>query len=387
MRQQPEDDLEFHGSTTTTLGVELELQIIDPPTAELVPGATRILDACRDEGIAGVDGEFLLSMIEVKTGVCASVAEVRAALVPLLRRVHNIAGSLGYDLAVGGTHPFGRPCTTAISPDERYQRIRKRQGWLAYQEAVFGLHVHVGVPDAERAIGLINLLVPYLPHLAALSANSPFWQGVDTGFALSRLVLFRPSPLCGIPLHCPDWGSFCEHYRTMREGGALENVSDLYWDIRPRHDLGTIEVRVFDAPASLAVLLGLTALTQCLVQDGLRLLQQRPELGHGDRRGFWLAAENRARAARYGLRAECVRRAGRGRRPLSDDSADLLDRLQPTAEAAGVADFLAVFRPLHAFQTGADIQRRVSHERAGWLPVVEEMKSLWTRELAELAGV
>src|SRR5579871_749227 len=137
----------FHGSPDTTLGVELELQILDPQTGDLVPGALRILDACEEEGVEGVSGEFLLSMLEVKTGICADVAAVRQSLASLLSRVHRIARSLGYDLAIGSTHPFSRPNTAAIFPDERYRRIQKRQGWLANHEAIFGLHVHVGVPD------------------------------------------------------------------------------------------------------------------------------------------------------------------------------------------------------------------------------------------------
>src|SRR4051795_6654753 len=116
---QPGDGTGFRPSPDTTLGVELEIQVLDPTTGELVPGAQRILDACDHEGLEGVDGEFLLSMLEVKTGVCRDVADVRAQLCPLLRRVCNVAGTLGYDLAVGGTHPFSRPCTSAVSPQER----------------------------------------------------------------------------------------------------------------------------------------------------------------------------------------------------------------------------------------------------------------------------
>src|SRR5262249_24760767 len=183
-------------------------QILDRDTGDLVPGAVRILDACAEEKIEGVSGEFLQSMLEVKTGVCRSVTEVRDALYPLLRRVRNIASSLGYDLAVGGTHPFGRARTNAIFPNERYQRLGKRQRRLAYQENPFGLHVHVGVPGADEALALITLLVQSLPHLLALSANSPFWQGVDTGFASGRVIMFRPSPHAGVPPHFPRWQDF-----------------------------------------------------------------------------------------------------------------------------------------------------------------------------------
>src|SRR4029079_21963 len=120
-----------------------------------------------------------------------------------------------------------------------------RQGWLAYHEAIFGLHVHVGVPGGEEAIGLINLLTPYLPHLLALSANSPFWQGVDTEWASARAALFRPAAHAGIPAHNATWDDFCRYADVMRRGRAISAVKDLYWDLRPRPDLGTIEFRIF----------------------------------------------------------------------------------------------------------------------------------------------
>ncbi len=384
--QQPLDELAFRTSPDTTLGVELELQIVDRDTGDLVPGALRILDVCAEEKIDGVAGEFLMSMIEVKTGVCRDVTAVRDELFPLLRRVRNIASAMGYDLAVGATHPFSRAATNAVSPDERYQRIRKRQGWLAYQEAIFGLHVHVGVPDGDLAIGLVNLLTPYLPHMLALSANSPFWQGIDTEFASARAAMFRPSPHAGIPQHCTSWDDFRYYCTAMRDGGAMESAKDVYWDIRPRGDLGTIEFRVFDAPATLSTVLALTALTRSLVADGLRLLEDRPDLIAGDRRHLWLAAENKALAARYGLRAECVRRPGRERRLLGDDTARLLERLLPVAEEIGEADFLAPLLPLNQYEPGADRQRRLFRQTGSWDAVIDDMKTRYARELEAWDG-
>jgi carboxylate-amine ligase len=382
-REESLEDLEFHTSRQTTLGVELELQIIDPETADLVPGALRILDVCEDEGIEGVAAEFLQSMIEVKTGVCRDATEVRETLFPLLGRVHRIARSLGYDLSVGGTHPFHRPATSAIFPNERYRRIQKQHGWMAYQEAIFGLHVHVGVPDGEKAIGLTNLLVPYLPHLLALSANSPFWQGIDTNFASTRARMFQPSPHAGIPQHCSSWADFRRHCAVLHEGRVLQGTKDLYWDVRPRPQLGTLEFRIFDAPATLSSLLGLTALTRCLVIDGLRLLEERPELASGDARDFWLARENKWLAARYGLQAECVRQPGLAPRTLAEDVGRLLESLRPLARAAGEERFLNAFGTGKDFETGACRQRRLYRETGNWQVVLDDMRSRWQRELTE----
>jgi carboxylate-amine ligase len=372
----------FHGSPDTTLGVELELQILDPETGDLVPGALRILDACAEEGIDGVSGEFLLSMLEVKTGVCADVAAVCQDMVSQLSRVHHIARSLGYDLAVGSTHPFSRTAT-AIFPDERYRRILNRQGWLAKYEAIFGMHVHVGVPDGERAIGLINLLTPYLPHLLALAANSPFWQGVDTDFASVRTVLFRPSPHTGIPQCSSGWQDFCAYCDVLHEGGVLENTKDLYWDIRPQPLLGTLEFRIFDTPVSLLCLLGLTALTRSLVAAGLEWLEDDPECGRGDPREFWLARENRWLASRYGLQAECTRSPGSGRKTLAEDVALLLERVMPVADDLGEARFLEVFQPVDRFETGAARRRRLYRQTGDWRVVLDDMRQGIFGEISE----
>jgi carboxylate-amine ligase len=377
----PPELLDFRSSPEPTVGVELELQILDPATGELSPGALRILDACADEGIEGVDGEFLLSMIEIKTGICRNVAEVRDQFHPLLRRLRNLSIAMGYDLALGGTHPFSRATQSAISPGERYERIRKRQGWLAYHEAIFGLHMHLGVPDGERAIGLMNLLVPYLPHLLALSANSPFWQGVDTEFMSARAILFRPSAHAGIPQYVPDFASFCRYYGVLHESGAFEAVKDLYWDLRPRPDLGTVEFRICDAPATLSSLLAITALVRSLLIWGLDRLKHDPELARGNPATHWLAAENKSLAARYGLRAACVLHPGAARRTLAEDLEQLLEELMPIAEATGDAPFLQTLRPVDHFESSAERQRRLHRQTGDWGLVLDDMKHRWLAEL------
>ncbi len=376
----PFEDLTFHASEPT-LGIELELQILERETGEPAPGALRILGACSDEQISGVSGELYLSMLEIKTGVCQNVAEVRNTLVPLLRRVRNIAGSLGYDLVVAGTHPFGRPRMSAISPSPRYQRMQKQQGSLAYQEPIYGLHVHVGVPGADAALGVTNLLVPYLPHLVALSANSPFWQGMDTGYASSRLSVFRPSAHGGLPPHFAGWQDFEKYCQTMYACGAIHATKDIHWDIRSRPGLGTIEVRICDAPASLACMLGLAALIRSLVIDKLALLAQQPALGEGDVRCFWLAQQNRWLASRYSLRAECLLQPDEQPLPLAVDTANLIERLLPQARESGDAAFLNTFLPIDSFESGADRQRRVYRQDGRWQAVIDDLKQRWTHDL------
>lgn len=379
------ESLQFRGSPETTLGVEIELQILDRETGELAPGAVRILEACKEEGIEGVSGEFLLSMLEIKTGVCRNVTAVRDELTGILARVLPIVRSFGYELSAGGTHPFARPTASAIFPDERYERIRQRHGLLAYQECVFGMHVHVGVPGEAEALGLISLLVPYLPHLLALSANSPFWQGADSGFASTRAVMFRPSGHAGVPPHFSSWQHFGDFCRALHGARLLQATKDLYWDIRPRPAIGTLEFRIFDTPANLETVLGLAALTRCLVIDGLQRLRDDPKLQEGDPVNHWLAEENKLLAARFGLETRIVCQPGREPGTIAVDMETLLERLAPVARAAGEEEFLRVIAPAR-LDCGADCQRRLFRRTGNWRAVVDDMRNRWTSSLGTLAS-
>jgi len=372
------DILDFQSSERSTLGVEIELQIIDPRTGDLAPGSTRILKLCEQEGLNDVTAELMQSMIEVKTGICQNVQEVKDQIWPLMRKVRNLAGSLGYELALGGTHPFNRGLTSVVFPEERYERIQERLAWLTYQRVVFGLHVHVGVPNGDIAMGVINALVRYLPHLVALSASSPFWHGEDTGLASARSVLYRMLPHAGVPRYFRNWKEFRSFYRVLRDCEAIQSPKDIYWDIRPRPYLGTIEFRVCDMPASLAVTLGIVALIRTLVISTQRLLQERPQSSYGDIRHHWVAIENKWLAIRYGLQAMHIRQPSGKRRLLSQDLTALIERLRPIAEETGDAPFLDVFRPMESFESGADWQRRLFRESGDWKRLVDDM----TRRLA-----
>jgi carboxylate-amine ligase len=379
---EPLEDLTFRPSAGTSLGVELELQILDRETGDLAPGAVRLLQACRGEQLSGVSAELLQSMIEIKTGVCRDVQEVRDALVPTLRRVRTLAGSLGFDLALGGTHPFNRTSSSTVFPAERYQRVQDRMAWLTYQIVVFGLHVHVGMPDGDLAIGTINLLVQYLPHLLALSANSPFWQGIDTGLVSTRSALFRLTPHAALPHYFPGWKEFRTYVEVMRACEAIQSTKDIYWDIWPRPQTGTIEFRICDMPPTLSQILGLAALIRCLVIASQRLLQDKPRLRRGDLRRYWIAVENNWLASRYGLRAQCIRSPGGKRQPLSRDLMELIERLAPIAQETSDSPFLAALQPLDHFESGADRQRRLYREAGNWKVVIDDMKGRLAQELS-----
>lgn len=377
------EDLEFQPSAENTVGIELELQILDRDSGDLAPGAVRLLSACREEGLQGVTAEFMQSQIEVKTGVCRDVAEIQQVLFPTLRRLRILASSLGYDLALGGTHPFNRSANNSIFPAERYRRIEEKMAWLTYQGLVFGLHVHVGVSSGDLAIGVINTLVQYLPHLLALSASSPFWGGVDTGLASVRAALFRMVPHSGMPHYFESWKDFCTYCRVMQDCQAIEGTKDIHWDIRPRPQTGTIELRICDMPLTLERVLALTALMRSLTAASQRLLQQRPRARRGDRRHYWIAIENKWLATRYGLSAKCIRTPGGKRRELAADVERLIEHVLPVARESGDATYLASLQAGQGSETDSERLRRLYRETGDWQALIADMKGRWGRELEE----
>lgn len=374
------DELTFHPSEAT-VGVELELQILDRESLDLAPGAVRLLKACEEIGLKNVGAELMQTMIEVRTGICQNVQEVREQLIAPLEKVVNLARSLGYELALGGTHPFHRSGTSAIFPAERYERIVDRLAWITHQREVFGLHIHVGVPNGDLAVGVIGMLIAYTPHLLALSASSPFWQGIDTGLASTRSALYGLLPHAGVPRYFANWKDFRNFFHVMKDCKAIQSLKDIYWDIRPRPDFGTIEFRISDMPASLAVVWGLVTFTRCLVINALRLLQDRPHLQRGDIRRHWIAVENKWLATRYGLDAMYIRTPAGKRRPLAQDVADVVSKMTPVAAESGDQPFLKVFQPIDRFETGAQRQRRLYRETGDWKPLVTDMIQSFAAEL------
>ena len=371
--QSHSEEMVFYPSAECTMGVEIELQILDRDSGDLAPGAVRILKACEEDKVEGTSAELMQSMIEVKTGVCKTVDEARDQLFKRIRRVRNIASSLGFELSMGGTHPFHKTGTSTIYPDERYERIRDRLAWLTYQRVMFGLHVHVGVPSGDMAIGAINLLMQYIPHLIAASASSPFWQGVDTGLQSSRVALYRLLPHAGLPLYFSDWKGFRNYCKVMKDCNTIASFKDIYWDIRPRPDFGTIEFRICDIPMTITESLRLVALIRSLTVAGLRLLEEHPRMRRGNIKRHWIAVENKWLATRYGLQAMYIRTPSGKRRPLMKDLSDLIDRLMPIARELGDDKYVAGLQPASKIETGSDRQRRHYREAGNWKGLVDFM--------------
>jgi carboxylate-amine ligase len=361
----------FRGGTRPTLGVELELQLVDPRTFDLVAAADAVMASVPDAFRESVKPEFYPSCVEINTGICQDVASVGLDLGPKLAAVAEVAARHGARLAWGGTHPFAHWLDQPITPDPRYLELANLLRETLCRQLTFGLHVHVGVPDGDAAVRACNGIVEHLPTLLALSANSPFWCGRPTGLKSHRVEVMGASPTGGLPPHLDGWDAYVGVADRLAGAGFIETTKELWWDVRPSERHGTVEVRICDMPPDLPSVLGLAALIQCLVDDLARGRHGGPP---PDDCGLLMIRQNRWRAARYGLGAVLVDwRTGRPS-PAPEVIKGLVDRMSGIAEALGCAREMNLVRRMADGPGGADRQLAV-FERTGDLVAVARLQA------------
>jgi glutamate---cysteine ligase / carboxylate-amine ligase len=321
-------DHHFGASAPFTVGIEEEFMLLHPGSFDLAPGAARILEAERDSAYAKhIAPELFDSLVEFHTGVCSTVAEAAAEIRLLRRHAVLAARRQQLRLASAGTHPFSRFEEQPLTPNDRYHALVHELQYAVRRELIYGLHVHVGIDDPDRAIHVVNALRAHLCELVALSANSPFWRGAATGHASCRHMIFSAFPRSGPP---PEFASFDEYATVIEQlvdSGSLEDYTRTWWDVRPHPRLGTIEVRVMDAVTRVDDTIALAAFVQSLVHHhaGRSAGRCHPVL----------AEENKWRAARYGLDATVSDPGGRGPVRLRDVIERTLDAIAPSASALG----------------------------------------------------
>jgi glutamate---cysteine ligase / carboxylate-amine ligase len=364
----------FHSSPRSSLGVEWELQLIDPQTRELTAGAVDILADLTPEGLAEhpkAKHELLQSTIEIITGVCSTVAEAKADLAGTLAEVAAAADRYGLALMCAGTHPITDWQTQQISPKQRYLELVEKMQWLARRLQIFGVHVHVGVRSPDKVIPMVNALSQYVPHFLALSASSPYWVGADTGLASARSKVFEGMPTAGLPYQLSGWDRFEEYMQTLISTHAIDSVREVWWDIRPHPDFGTVELRICDGLPTLTEIGVVAALSQCLVEQFDREIDRGYTLPVP---AGWVLRENKWRAARYGLDAEIVVDEKGTVRPVREAIAELAEELAPTATRLGCADELADVHRVLAAGASYQRQRAVAAAHGGELrPVVDSL--------------
>lgn len=346
----------FAGSARPTLGVEWEVALVDRTTRDLSNTAPQVFEALQStDGFdpARLHKEFLRNTVELVTGVCDTVGEAMDDLDETMVLLRRASAPLGVELFCAGTHPFAQWTSQQVTRAPHYDEMIERTQWWGRQMLIWGVHVHVGVSSAERVFPIINALLVKYPHLLALSASSPMWAGVDTGYASNRALMFQQLPTAGLPFQFETWSQFEGFVHDQLKTGVIERLGGLHWDIRPAPQWGTIEVRVCDGVSTRAELSAIVALIHCLVvyfdrclDDGVELPGMPP----------WHVQENKWRAARYGLDAEIILDADSNERLVTDDLDDLLEQLAPVARDLGCADELA--RVADIPRRGASYQRQ-----------------------------
>lgn len=356
--------IEFSGGEGYSLGVEEELCILDATSGELVPRIEEVMARLPAELSEVVSYELFQSVLETKTPACSTVAEAYGHLKSLRSRVGSWTAACGASLACAGTHPFSRYADQKITAQERYEHVIETLRWVAEREVIFGQHVHVAVPGPEEAIVAHNRLSEWAPLLLALSANSPFWQGMDTGFESTRVKIFETFPRAGLPPAFGGYEEFEGYVDLMVEAGAMDDYTFCWWDVRPHPKMGTIELRILDAQTSLASAGALTALTQCLVAS---FLQQEGPLVPYDRE---LAQENKWRAARHGLDASFFDATIRENVPAREVARGLVERLRPISQDLRCENELLDVLEIVESGTGSRRQRQAYEQSGDLLDVV-----------------
>ncbi|GAA3530337.1 glutamate--cysteine ligase [Amycolatopsis ultiminotia] len=323
--------IDFTPSRRSTVGAEWELALVDRRSGELRSVAEKILDAVRPDGAAEhprIKQELLLNTIEVISGVQRTVAAVKADLAAALDEVHRVADPLGVELFSAGSHPFSSWYQQKVTDRERYAKLIDRTRWWGRQMLIYGVHVHVGLEHRDKVLPVLDALLCYAPHLQALSASSPYWAGEDTGYASNRALMFQQLPTAGLPFQFREWAQLEHYVGDMFTTGVIDSFSEIRWDIRPAPHFGTIEMRVCDGLPTLQEVGAIAALTQCLVEDFSTRLDRGEVL---PALPPWHVQENKWRAARYGTDAIVILDAAGRERLVTDDLAELLDRLEPVA--------------------------------------------------------
>ncbi len=320
--------LDFNRSETPTLGVEIELALVDNQSLSLTSACPALLEAVGDFPRGAAKPELMQCYIELNTDVCQTVGEAGTQLRRNLSTLQAAADQCDVSLLWSATHPFSSWHDQSVTDNPRYRGLVNLLQDTARQLITFGLHVHVGVDSGDKAVMICDRMLRHLPTLLAASCNSPFWEGRQTGLSSWRTKVMEGLPTAGLPPFMRNWSEYVWLLQHLIQTGFIETIREIWWDIRPHHNFGTVEVRICDMPGNLEDALGLVALTHCLVKqlsdsidEGLYQHDCHP----------MMVRQNKWRAARYGLEAELVDTTTHEMIPARRVLEDLVDQLRPVS--------------------------------------------------------
>lgn len=369
--------LVFKASQKTSIGIELEFQLIHPATFDLISKSKDLIkNIVNSQYSESIKPEVTQSMIEINSSPHTSMKDMQEELTTLRNFLLKEAIKKHVLIAGGGTHPFQKWSLQKIFPSKRYKNIARQYRYLSKCSTVFGQHLHVGCPDGDMAIYLTKALMRFVPHFIVLSASSPFYQGIDTGFNSSRNTALNAYPLSGLmPIEITNWQEFTNYFNKLRKLRIVESMKDFYWDIRPKPEFGTVELRICDTPLTInkAVMLG--AYLQGLASY---LQAEKPPLHTHDL--YYLYHYNRFQASRYGYDGEIVDPLTLKRTTLKEDMLNTMLVLKNYIKKLDSKSFIvSLTKEINAKQNDALFLRKTFHQYNDLPKVVREQCKIWAK--------
>ena len=324
-----------------TLGVELELQVLDAASLLLTPRAFEILNYLENPNLKP---EFFQSTLEVVTGICESVQQAHADLEKSVIDIQKGANILGLKIASTGTHPEADYRDRLVTPSSRYNKLMDRNQWLIRRMAVYGMHVHLGMHSGDDCIKFHNFYLHFVPHLIALSASSPFYQQLNTGLASSRPTTYEAMPTSGMPYIVKNWKQFNTIYQALVRTGSIHGIHDLWLDLRPSPALGTLELRICDEPATLTEAMAIVAYIHLL---GVWYTHHKDEWEQKHKTlRRWVLRENKWRAIRYGLHGDMIHSVSKKTFSINENIEQWLEKLKPYSIQYGYGEYMELIQEI-----------------------------------------
>ena len=360
---------DFSRSDGPTLGVEWEICLVDPVTRDLVPRAAEVIEEVQARyPDIHLEPEFLQNTIELVTPICANTKEAVRALQRDLNAVKEVADEKGLKLWASGGHPFSDFRTNPLSPKHTYEEIVNRTQYWGQHMLLWGIHCHVGISHEDKVWPIINAVMTKYPHLLAISASSPGWDGIDTSYASNRTMLYQQLPTAGMPYQFESWDGWVDFMRDQQTSGVINHTGSMHFDVRPAAKWGTVEVRISDATSNLRELAAVVALTHCLVVHYDRMLERGEKLPTLQQ---WHVAENKWRGARYGMDALVITSRGTDEDWVKHELQLLIDELTPVAADLDCVDELNLVREIIERGAGYERQRAIYQRTGDWKDVVD----------------
>ncbi len=351
-----------------TLGVEEEYMVIDPVTRELTSHDQKIVELASQVLKDHVKAEMHQAVVEVGTGICKDVGEAREDIRRLRKLVSEVAAGLNLKIGAAGTHPFSHWSTQLITPNPRYDEIVNEMQEAARSNLIFGLHVHVGIADKNMAIHIMNSIRYFLPHVYALSSNSPFWEGRNTGFKSFRTKVFDKFPRTGLPDYFNDWDDYKNYINLLIKTNCIDNAKKIWWDVRVHPFFDTIEFRICDVPMLIEETMAITAIFQALVVKLYKLRLKNMNFIMYNRA---LINENKWRASRYGIDGKLIDFGKQMELDTRSLILELLDFIDDVVDELGSRECITYVHTILKDGTGADRQLKVYHETGKMENVVD----------------